>query len=31
MVEPGNITTRVGKRDLVDLVRVEPDLSFSAF
>ena len=30
-MKAGNVPTRVGERDLVDLVRVKPDLALSAF
>ena len=30
-MKTGNVPTRVGKRDLVDIFRFEPDLVLSAF
>ena len=30
-VKAGDVPARVGERDLVDLVRVQPDLALSAF
>ena len=30
-MKTGNFPTKVGERDVVDIVRVEPDLALSAF